>query len=72
MIFETRSGKHYILEYMGDSSTHLTKIELNVVHTQEKEKPHQVIMVDDVPWTKQLYGKAVPAGWTLEKVINSF
>ena len=68
VILETRIGNHYILEYMGDSTVYLKKIELNVVHTQEKRKPHQVIMVDDVPWTKQLHGKAASAGWTLEKV----
>ena len=68
VILETRIGNYYILEYMGDSTVYLKKIELNVVHTQEKGKPHQVIMVDGVPWTKQLHGKAVSAGWTLEKV----
>lgn len=67
VILKTKSQKHYLLEYMGDSNVHLREIEYTVKRTQEKGKPHQVITVGADVWTKQLHGKAPPSVWTLQQ-----
>ena len=66
LLLRTVDQKYHILEYMGDSKSHLYEIKLKVIKTIHNP-PHEIFKLDGIEWTKQLYGKSL-SGWTLSKV----
>ena len=70
LLLRTTDQGYYILEYLADSKAELYEIHLNVIESIE-DPPHEIFLLGDFKWTKQMYGKPITdPKWTLGKVLQ--